>query len=105
MGTTAATLYLRSGACLPTRYPMSGHLLETHERDAIGADPLVEIDYILDGHPPIITMDEVPRPEEDMALRRDVLARISRHYDMVERVPTAKNAVLVYLPKGRQRLN
>ena len=99
MGTTAAALYTQSGACLPTRYPMSGHLFETHERPAIGIDPLAEIDRILGTRPPVITMDEKPRPEEDMALRQRFVARLADGYRDADRVIIGNNAVRIYVRK------
>ena len=98
-GTTSATLYIRSNACLPTRYPLSGHLFETHERAAIGIDPVREIDRIFARTPSLITMDEKPRPEVDLVLRRNFQRRLLVRYRLVDRVDTGKNAVLVYLPR------
>lgn len=99
-GTTAFTLYLRSGACIPTRYPFSGHLFEGVERGATGTDQWPEIDRILTGHPPMVTIDDIPAAKDDLVIRRNLMTRIESNYVLVDRVRLSrKHKVLVYLPK------
>jgi hypothetical protein len=99
MGTLGATLYIQSKACLPTRYPLSGHLFERHEAPAIGVDQNKEIAAILAKAPPMITMDRVPRPEEDLAQRAAFLDSLKKDYDMVEDRDVGKTGLLIYVRK------
>jgi 4-amino-4-deoxy-L-arabinose transferase-like glycosyltransferase len=99
MGTLGATLYLQSKACLPTAYPLSGHLFERHESGAIGVDQNTEIDAILAKSPPMITMDRVPRPEEDLQQRARFLARLNADYRLAEDRDVGKTGLLIYLRK------
>ncbi len=100
MGTLGATLYLQSKTCLPTRYPLSGHLFERHEAKAVGVDQNDEIDAILAKHPSLITMDQTPRPEEDLQQRARFLARLNPHYRLAEVRDIGKTGLLVYVRKG-----
>lgn len=97
MGTSGLSLYIQSGACLPSRYPMSGHLFERHEALAIGADQNAEIAAILAQHPPIITLDQKPRPEEDRAQRARFLKTLEIDYRLAEIRGAGKSAVMIYL--------
>jgi hypothetical protein len=99
MGTLGATLYIQSKACLPTRYPLSGHLFERHEAPAIGVDQNTEIAAILAKAPPMITMDRVPRPEEDLAQRAAFLEGLKSDYDLVEDRDVGKTGLLIYMRK------
>jgi hypothetical protein len=97
MGTLGASLYLQSGACLPTRYPLSGHLFERQEAQAIGTGQAAEINAILARSPPVITIDEKPRPEEDLDRRARFIARIKAQYRLLETRPAGKTGVMVFV--------
>jgi hypothetical protein len=99
LGTTGATLYITSGACLPSRYPLSGHLFEHHEARAIGSDQNTEIRAILAQRPPVITLDQTPRPEEDMVQRARFLEVIAADYRLAETRETGKSDVMIFVRK------
>lgn len=101
LGTTGATLYITSGACLPSRYPLSGHLFERHEARAIGADQNAEIRAILALRPPVITLDQTPRPEEDMLQRARFLEVIAADYRLADVRETGKSDVMIYVRRSR----
>jgi hypothetical protein len=102
LGTLGATLYIKSGACLPTRYPLSGHLFERHEALAIGSDQQTEINAIMTQNPPLITMDATPRPEEDLAQRQRFIASLSTDYTRTETIKTGKVDVMLFVRNGQE---
>lgn len=102
LGTTGPSLYIRSGACLPSRYALSGHLFERHERHAIGVDQNAEIEAVLAQRPALITLDQTPNTEEKPAQRARFLKMLKADYKLAEIRETGGSNVMIYVRTSRR---
>jgi hypothetical protein len=64
-----SALYRISGAPIPTRFAFPSHLSRASERDAIGADPIQEIDRIMDARPETVVVRSPYADDENWPAR------------------------------------
>lgn len=98
-GPTAPSLYLLSGACLPTRYVISGHLFEAHEARAIGVDQETELRRIVSRRPRLITLEQKLGTEESRAMRNSFQTQIAKDYRLIASPRLGRSTLLVFAPK------
>ncbi len=101
-GPTGPALYLISGACLPSKYVLSGHLFETHEARAVGTDQRAELSRIIAARPSLITLQEETGTEEDPAIRAFFMQTVRKRYKLLLRRKIGKSWVQVYAPHTRE---
>ncbi len=90
-------LYLRTGACAPTRFLFPHHLVNAAEADALGVDPLAEERRILASRPgAIVTASRAVDPVVAAGPRALVQAALARDYVLVDRVPTIDRTFLIW---------
>jgi hypothetical protein len=65
----ASALYRVSAAPIPTRFAFPSHLSRASERDAIGADPIQEIDRIMDARPETVVVRSPYADDENWPAR------------------------------------
>lgn len=75
-----AALYRVSGTCIPTRFAFPSHLARAREAGAIGADPVQEVDRILQTRPGTVIVRSPYAGDENWAARRVLLLHLRRDY-------------------------
>jgi hypothetical protein len=103
-GDSGPSLYLISGACLPSRFILSGHLFESHEAQAVGINQRRELERIIAARPPLITLQEQAGTEEDRAIRAFFFSKIQERYTLAARRRVGKSWLLIYRLSNPQRI-
>jgi hypothetical protein len=99
-GDSGPSLYLISGACLPSKYVLSGHLFEGHEARSVGVDQRTELRRIIAARPPLITLQAKLGTEEDPALRAFFIEALRERYRLKSRRKIGKSWLLIYVTKN-----
>jgi 4-amino-4-deoxy-L-arabinose transferase-like glycosyltransferase len=83
-------LYQETGACLPSRFLFPSLLNGVMEQDAIGVDPVAEVERIMARRPDAVVLDEPRWSLRNLATNAVVDRELAAHYTLVLREETGK---------------
>ena len=90
-------IYLKTRACMATRFAYSDHLINSVEDGAIGTDTVKELRRILDSRPGAIITAEAPViPEMNMRTLSLLRERLPKEYDLIAAVDHPDRTYYVY---------
>ena len=90
-------LYLLSGSCLTTRYTFPNHLNSMSESQALGVDPLAEVNRIMATHPAAVVMTKTPSYlPANMITRNAIFAALARDYELFATREVGWRTLLIY---------
>lgn len=93
-------LYHLTKACLPTRYPFPYHLNAAIEANALGIDPVTEIQHIFKVRPSVVVTANRPAIDPNQIAWVTVHNALAQHYYLAARKPFGRREIFIYVERS-----